>query len=421
MFAWRLRKPDGLPLLLESTADVVDVVLQEESGGLRHNALRLLYAAAISRFVTGLADTQIDLTRDRPSWFPPGHSLQLPLALLQVRHRIVHRHLPSLAELKRAATESLAWLWEWYWSQLDHAFSTTTPTTTAEPPRDENLKQHLQPLLKTYVKACKTALKTRKTSPHTAATHALNSYTTLRHAAATAAVAAAADAATAAPQSPPSTRLHDTLLQLLVHNSDAMLLPADKQLGAPMSGAFLIWTPFLVAFCTADPAPILAPSTLLAHLMRAMNAASAVHDARREGLLAWVVYLLGADKCAALRGGPQKRLVEEVLARCLSEPGTWNLKLAQRVVREVEWQDNQDWRAVLDALGEEEREAGDGNGSNGVDEEGDPHHHHHRHHLVVAAPQEPSTGEESVGPRKVLGMWKPLPIGWLPPDFEEDE
>lgn len=49
VFAWRLRKPDGLPLLLDSTADIVDVLLQEDKADLNHNALRLLYATAISR------------------------------------------------------------------------------------------------------------------------------------------------------------------------------------------------------------------------------------------------------------------------------------------------------------------------------------------------------------------------------------
>lgn len=48
MLAWRTRKYK-IPLLLESTADIVDAVLQDERGMLPHNALRLVYATAISR------------------------------------------------------------------------------------------------------------------------------------------------------------------------------------------------------------------------------------------------------------------------------------------------------------------------------------------------------------------------------------
>jgi hypothetical protein len=54
VFAWRLRKPDGLPLMLDSTADIVDVVVQDERGGLAHNRLRLLYSTALSRCVQEL-------------------------------------------------------------------------------------------------------------------------------------------------------------------------------------------------------------------------------------------------------------------------------------------------------------------------------------------------------------------------------
>jgi ribosomal biogenesis protein LAS1 len=65
VFAWRLRKPDGLPLMLDSTADIVDVVVQDERGGLAHNRLRLLYATALSRCVLELIDsvTPFRLTR----------------------------------------------------------------------------------------------------------------------------------------------------------------------------------------------------------------------------------------------------------------------------------------------------------------------------------------------------------------------
>jgi hypothetical protein len=40
-----------LPLLLESTADLVDAVLQDEKGDVPLNALRMVYATAISRYV----------------------------------------------------------------------------------------------------------------------------------------------------------------------------------------------------------------------------------------------------------------------------------------------------------------------------------------------------------------------------------
>ncbi|KAF2848123.1 Las1-domain-containing protein [Plenodomus tracheiphilus IPT5] len=414
VFAWRLRKPDGLPLLLDSTADISDVILQDERDELKHNALRLLYATAISRvetnsprFITGLADTQIDLTRDRPSWFPPGKNLQLPLALLEVRHRIVHRHLPSLAELKRAAKQSLEWLWEWYWSQLDHAFSIPPSTDDGEIESLDSIKERLQNILKTYIKERKTAIKTRKTGLN-AATNALSTYT-LRF--------------SEPNNTPPPPRIQDTLLDLLIHGK--MILPTEKKLGSSMSGAFLIWTPFLLTFCTppsptttSPSQPLIPTPTLLTHLLYTMNAPSPSHttinpalDPVREGMHDWILHLLGSTDCAPLRVvHGEKKLVEDVLTTCFSEPSAWNVKLAESILKHAEWRGKEGWGVLLGAVreGGVDGEVGCERGKDGEGGEG-------------ASGVEAINEEKIKGPRKVLGLWKPRPIGWLPEGFEEDD
>ncbi|KAH6876026.1 Las1-like-domain-containing protein [Alternaria rosae] len=414
VFAWRLRKPDGLPLLLDSTADIVDVVLQDARSELPHNALRLLYATAISRFITGLADTQIDLTRDRPSWFPPGKSLQLPLTLLETRHRIVHRHLPSLAELKRAATESLSWLWEWYWLQLDHAFKTggsVVPTTEEEEELGvqsrEAVREKLQSILKTYVKERKSEIKNRKKDDSKAAETALSTYT-LRY----------APTATTTP----STQTQRVLLHLLVE--EKMILPTDKKLGSTMSGAFIIWTPLLRAFCLGGG--VLHIKTLVEHLMRAMNVSSPAArammnpemDPVREGLQDWIIHVLTSEEWARVRGGgaADRKIVEEVLGICFSEPSFWNLKVAEKVLdKGSEVVDQGLWRAVLEAA---RAEGGEG-GKMDVDFDGEVE----VEGIERALPVRKNEGKEEKikGPTKVLGMWKPRPIGWLPEGWEDDD
>ncbi|CAO2655154.1 Nn.00g102180.m01.CDS01 [Neocucurbitaria sp. VM-36] len=408
VFAWRIRKPDGLPLLLDSTADIVDVILQDERGGLKHNALRLLYATAISRFVTGLADTQIELTRDRPAWFPPGKSLQLPLGLLETRHRIVHRHLPSLGELKRAAKDSLEWLWEWYWSQLDHAFSIAKPDEEME--SHEAVREKLSAILKTYVKERKNEIKTRKKDPK-AADNALSTYK-LRF----------------APSSPsistPPAQIQRILLQLLV--DDKMILPTDKKLGSSMSGAYLIWSPFLLAFCTSSP-PYLPIYTLLDCMISGTNAPSTsrgmVHpelDPVREGLSDWAVQILtSADWASAReRGYPADKLLEDMLMQCFSEPTYWNLRTAEKLLDGGDVKYKEKWCAVLSAAkseGVEEMDV-DREGKAGTMEMMEVEKEKEKEEEVVVAPK-----EKIRGPRKVLGMWKPRPIGWLPPGWEDDE
>ncbi|KAH9871500.1 hypothetical protein IAQ61_005679 [Plenodomus lingam] len=419
--AWRVRKPEGLPLLLEATADLVDVGVQEEGKGLGRNAVRLLYASAVARFVTGLADTQIDLIRDRPSWFPPGKSLQLPLALLEVRHRIVHRHLPSLAELKRAAKKSLEWLWAWYWSQLDHAFSLSPPLVDdGEIESLESVKQRLQSLLKTYLKERKTAIKTRKTGLN-AAENALSIYT-LRF--------------SGPHNAAPPPRIRDILLDLLVNNK--MMLPTDKKLGTTMSGAFLIWTPFLLRFCSPpDPpsptTPIIPLPTLLTHLLHTMNTPSPTPphtptppdlDPVREALHDWILHLLSAPECAPLRApSSEKKLLEHILVECFSAPSFWNLRLARSILRHADWRGKGIWSELLDAAEADASVGGNVDAAVEMDIEAaeETGRLQDAGYNVAGSDQSETQSERLSGPTKVLGLWNPTPIGWMPVGLEPDE
>lgn len=375
--------------MLDSTADIVDVQLQDIRNELKHNPLRLLYATALSRFITGLADTQIDLIRDKPSWFPPGKALQLPYPLLEIRHRIVHRHLPSLAELKRAAQDSLDWLWEWYWSQLDHAFGVSaTHADDAEIEGIDSIREKVQAILKTYVKERKNEIKSRKKDDQ-AAQHALSTYT-LRYAPSS--------------TSTPPQRTQAVLLNLLV--TDKMILPADKKLGSNMSGAFLIWDPLLRALTESRNISV---STILAHLSAAMNGpanamVSVESDPVKEGMYEWILHVLRSD----IYQKPAN-LIEDTLAACFSDPTLWNVRVAEALVgdEEVDVRNRGAWRAVLEAAKSEDAD-GDGDVDMDMDVE----------EIETSKPVE--LKEKIQGPTKVVGMWRRRPIGWMPEEGEED-
>ncbi|PSN66077.1 Las1-domain-containing protein [Corynespora cassiicola Philippines] len=408
--AWRSRKQE-IPLLLDSTADLVDVVLQDDQDKVPHGSLRLLYATAISRFITGLSDTQTTLIRDRPSWFPPGQTIHLPTHLLETRHRIVHRHLPTLAELKLAAKASLDWLWEWYWSQLDSAFSLNNPLTTSSSSQPDStlttmdLKSHLQTLLKPYLRTRKSEIK-NKTKSSNAATTTLSALNAL-----------------SASHSP--AIVHTLLLQHLTTPPDHAILPTDKKLDSSMSGAFLIWTPLLLALCSSSPTFL---PRLLAALTRAMNTPRPASVARpeldpvRQGMCEWVVHVLSS---AAWRGvvrgsGSGGAVADEVLGRCFTAPSYWNVRLAGLVLEKegaatgLGKAAREGWRDVLEVACVEEE---DGEGMD-VDFEGADGD-------VAGAVEEVRQSElvEGMvsGPQKRIGLWKPRPIGALPLGWEEDE
>ncbi|KZM26654.1 hypothetical protein ST47_g2241 [Ascochyta rabiei] len=376
-------------------------------------------------FITGYLDTQIDLTRDRPSWFPSGKALQPPVSLLEVRHCIVHRHMPSLAELKRATREALAWLWEWYWAQLEPAFSLPSLGTTSGNNDDDDIgaasrhvRDKLQTILRTYVKTRKQEIKSkRRPELCTAARDALSTCT-LRF-------------------SPPaSTRALSTaqnaLLHLLVR--DAQMLPQDKQLGTTMSGAFLVWGPLLSAFCAQSPACFHA---LLDAVLEGMRGGDETSGAAKEGFCAWAAHILTSSEWAGVRRG-ERAVREKVLGDCMTELRVWDLRLAEEIVG-VMGGEGELWRAILEASrseeagegvvvrdevgGEREKEA-DGDMEVEVEvevevdraTEGVPVVAHN----PVLAPGSNEVKEKSRGPQKVVGLWKPKPIGWLPEGWDED-
>lgn len=367
-----------------------------------------------SRFVTGYLDTQIDLTRDRPSWFPAGKSLQPPSSLLEVRHCIVHRRMPSLGELKRAAQTALDWLWEWYWGQLESAFG--LPATYGVDKDDSTLENavsdKIQSVLKTYVKARKQEIKSkRRFDLCTAASTALSTYnlrfsptgTTL-----------------------PSKSTQTALLHLLVE--DNQILPADKKLGSSMSGAFLIWNPLLLSFAASSPQLF---ADLLKMVVQEMNRTNRRTE-EREGMCEWAAHILTSADWRSARGGKEKTMREKVLGDCMTELGTWNLRLAERIVESMGEKEGELWRAILDASrGETDGEAmvvdrierkgkKDKNLEVEVSAEQTVAPLPDVRTAQAAEHPESSAVERMKGPQKMVGLWKPKPIGWLPDGWDED-
>lgn len=269
----------------------------------------------------------------------------------------------------------------------------------------EAVREKVQSILKVYIKDRKAEIKARKKTSSAADT-ALSTYT-LRY--------------SNPHTSPPSHTPGETLLHLLI--ASTMILPADKKPGSPMSGALLIWTPFLLAF-TSSSAPLIPISTLLTQLFRCMAgapfAAASEADAVKEGMYEWLVHVLLSDAWKGARQGWRGDVVQSVLEKCLVEPGVWSLKLARAIVDGGEGvEDREAWRAVLDAAGDEEVDMDDvkkdGSGPEDVEmiETAKP--------VTVGTETSETKKEKTQGPQKVLGLWRPKPIGWLPEGLEDDE
>ncbi|GAP89147.1 putative hydroxyacylglutathione hydrolase [Rosellinia necatrix] len=112
----------GCPHLVESTALLTAAILSDlHESRTRANsssyAIRAAYSAAFSRFVTGLLDGQQDKLR-KMSMYSIAKTIGLPATFVELRHQATHEQLPSLAKLRSAASNALAWIWDFYWKDL---------------------------------------------------------------------------------------------------------------------------------------------------------------------------------------------------------------------------------------------------------------------------------------------------------------
>lgn len=342
--------------------------------------------------MTGLLDTQTDLARlALPSLPAPP----IPVSLRETRHRIVHRHLPSLPELKRAADESLAWLWEHYWSHFDALLAVPQGDPQLS---GRELRERFQNALKTYVKERKAEIKSRKKDAR-AADGAVGNYLSL--------------------PAPRHVKVA-VLLELLVQ--EKTILPVGKKLGTSMEGAYLIWTPFLADLSSAEPTFLPALTQRMVDVLSSPSrgGASVEEDPAREGMHDWLLHILISIEWHDIeRRGGVSPLLDDVLGSCFTAPTFWTLKLAEYILASSDVPGRKSWVAILEAARREE----DGNldeqllppklvsapGDMDVDT------------IVAEMPVSDSTSVKKIrGPQRYPGLWRPQPIGWIPPGWVAD-
>ncbi|KAI0157425.1 Las1-like-domain-containing protein [Xylariaceae sp. FL1272] len=110
------------PHLIEATAFLTDALLGDlhETRTRDYSnflSVRLSYAAAFSRFVTGLLDSQQDKFR-KQGMYTIAKNIGLPATFVELRHRATHEPLPSLKNLRNGAQNALAWIYDFYWKDL---------------------------------------------------------------------------------------------------------------------------------------------------------------------------------------------------------------------------------------------------------------------------------------------------------------
>ncbi|KAI9498178.1 Las1-like-domain-containing protein [Zychaea mexicana] len=144
VLAWKARQ--HLPTAIESTLQFVQLRLRDHQNcTISGEELRLTYSIAIVRLVNGSIDPMQNKARPLPISIM-AERINMPAWFVEIRHDATHGYLPTLALLRDAANQALAWIHETYW--------VPALETDRKPVIDEGKLREIQRGFEIYRKHC---------------------------------------------------------------------------------------------------------------------------------------------------------------------------------------------------------------------------------------------------------------------------
>ncbi|EMC97960.1 hypothetical protein BAUCODRAFT_409261 [Baudoinia panamericana UAMH 10762] len=313
--AWKMR--GNLPHAVESTALLVDAILHYRQGNAQPSqfAIRAVYTAAFTRFVTGFCD----IGRARENRLDPRSMLQIaqqigmPLHFVALRHEATHEELPSLPRLVATTQEALDWLWNMYWTKLEEL------ADSGEGVRDAGKsasREEARRLLKAFRAARKEALKHKKaqSSDHLAEVDAFCKQFRMLC----------------------DTSETRTGIVAGVLVNEKLLFPSSRELGSSMSGAFIMWDDFLRAIDEDRGAFIPAViRQLLDKLTTTDTLLQPKDDPGSEAYCLWLMHLLNTSA---------QGVRNDAMRLCCLYPGHWTHRLGQHLLVHGDTSFVEDWQ-----------------------------------------------------------------------------
>ncbi|RMY44933.1 hypothetical protein D0865_10237 [Hortaea werneckii] len=349
ILAWKLR--GNLPHAVESTALLVDAILHHHQQQQQLQvppattngptpaphasapapapsastfALRAVYSAAFTRFVTGFCD----IGRSRAGGLTPASMLEIarqiemPTSFVGLRHEATHEELPALGRLVGASAEALEWLWGAYWSRLgeEGKGGTVGPGGSGEAATGgmevetagdlSAVREEAGRLMRSYRGLRREAFKRKRQNSRE---HRVEVETVAR---------ACGELCVGGGKGSEQARVH-AVVGVLV--DEKLLLPSNRELGSAMGPAITLWSSLLDLLATTIPD---FRPTLIRHALSVLSSADAAsakadQDADAEGLYLWTRHFLESEG---------ERGAVLALRWCCLYPGYWTRKLGHDIL-----------------------------------------------------------------------------------------
>ncbi|KAF2835401.1 Las1-domain-containing protein [Patellaria atrata CBS 101060] len=286
--AFALKSRGGtLPLVIESTALLVDAQVQHDRGQMSIPSIRGVHASAVSRFVTGFCDSQ-QAFYVKQTMFDMATIIGLDKSLVQLRHELTHGALPSIRRLEESNRLALEWLWDKHWSRLDQAMTASRGLLTSENLLSFAIREQLIEVLRTFKQARTVEIKKKIKLPDTPSPAAAKACPEI--------VDLCKD----------NKQNISTLVELLV--ASGMIVPSDKTHVADIPRR-----------------------SFSNHSQQARFTNHSMLDVKldpfREAMHAWLVHILVEDPWKEVRKRSVSTLYEGVMSICCLYPVFWGMQL----------------------------------------------------------------------------------------------
>ncbi|KAG7314342.1 hypothetical protein KOW79_021645 [Hemibagrus wyckioides] len=144
--AWKGRFGPSTPVAVESTANLVRCQILDRSGKLERDDLVLLYGLALTRFVN------LILERKQGRVAKPlrrlASTMNIPEWIVNLRHEITHRRLPTLKWCRKGCEFVLNWLQQQYWSRQLSGLSDWNSSSEDEEDEEESTRRQEEEVMK---------------------------------------------------------------------------------------------------------------------------------------------------------------------------------------------------------------------------------------------------------------------------------
>ncbi|KAI5630316.1 ribosomal biogenesis protein LAS1L [Silurus asotus] len=143
--AWKARFGPTTPVAVESTANLVRCQILDRSGKLEQDDLVLLYGMALTRFVNLILERKHG--RVARSLRHLASTINIPEWIVNLRHDITHRRLPTLTWCRKGCEFVLNWLQQQFWSRQLSSLSDWNSSSEEEEDEEERTKRQEEELI----------------------------------------------------------------------------------------------------------------------------------------------------------------------------------------------------------------------------------------------------------------------------------